>query len=178
MTAGLDVDRTLEVQPMRRRHLRAVLRIEEASYPKPWSSTLFLGELAQRATRSYFVALLEGRVVGFAGSMLTPDGAHVTTVAVDPDHRRTGVATILMCELHQDARERDCDAMTLEVRASNVGARDLYERFGYVAEGLRRGYYSDNGEDAVIMWVRSIDSPEHAALLARLRAEAVGGAAP
>jgi [ribosomal protein S18]-alanine N-acetyltransferase len=175
VTAEVGVTRTLEVQPMRRRHLRAVLRIEEQSYPRPWSSTLFLGELAQRATRSYYVALLDGEVVGYAGSMLTPDGAHVTTVAVAPDHRRRGIAVLLMCALHDDARERLCDALTLEVRASNVGARALYERFGYVAEGLRRGYYSDNGEDAVIMWVRDVGGPDHAALLARLRAEVRGG---
>jgi ribosomal-protein-alanine N-acetyltransferase len=164
--------RVPDVVPMRRRHLRAVLAIEADAYPRPWSSTLFLGELAQRATRSYFVALLDGRVVGYAGSMLTPDGAHVTTVAVDPDRRQNGIATMLMCTLHDDARERGADALTLEVRASNVAARRLYERFGYEAEGLRRRYYSDNGEDAVIMWVRDVDRPAHQALLAALRAGA------
>ena len=74
----------------------------------------------------------------------------MTTVAVEPAFRRQGIATVLLRALHLDALERDCDAMTLEVRASNHGARALYERFGYGAEGLRRGYYSDNGEDAVL----------------------------
>jgi ribosomal-protein-alanine N-acetyltransferase len=166
--------RRVEVVPLRRRHLRGVLRIEALSYARPWTASMFLGELAQRATRSYYVALARGEVGGYAGLMLTPDGAHVTTVAVDPARRRSGIATLLMCRLHEEALARGCDAMTLEVRASNVGARTLYEQLGYEAAGTRRGYYSDNGEDAIVMWAYGIGGDAHRELVARLRADVDG----
>ena len=155
------------VVAMRRRHLRAVLRIEQQVYPRPWSMSLFHGELALRSSRAYFVARVGRRVVGYAGLMLVGSEGHVTTVAVDPELRRRRIATRLLVALARSARVRGADSLTLEVRASNRGAQDLYRRFGFEPVGLRPGYYADDGEDAVVMWVRGIDAPEYEDLLSR-----------
>lgn len=164
---------TAEITPMRRRHLRGVLRIEAQVYPRPWSQALFASELALRATRAYFVAR-EGRtVVGYAGVMMALDEAHVTTIAVDPARHRCGIGTRLLLELVRAALDRGAVGCTLEVRLSNHAAQDLYRRFGFGAEGVRAGYYADTGEDALIMWARDIRTPEYAALLDALERRSV-----
>lgn len=154
-----------EIGPMRRRHLRGVLRIEARVYPRPWSQALFTSELTLRATRAYFVAR-EGRtVVGYGGVMMALDEAHITTIAVDPAHHRRGIGTRLLLALVREALARGATGCTLEVRLSNTAAQDLYRRFGFAAEGVRTGYYADTGEDALVMWARDITTPEYAALL-------------
>src|SRR5438094_3656333 len=90
---------TVDLSPMRRRHLRSVLRIESQVYPRPWSLSLFMSELALRSTRAYYVARVDGLVVGYAGLMLTVDDGHVTTIAVDPVWHRHRVATRLLLVL-------------------------------------------------------------------------------
>lgn len=141
---------------MRRRHLRAVLRIEQASSARPWSMALFLSELALEH-RHYLVALLDGKVVGFGGVMYVLPDAHVTTIAVDHARRRQGIGTRLLLALCRDAVGAGATALTLEVRASNAAAQALYRRFGFAPAGVRKGYYSDTGEDAVVMWAHDID---------------------
>jgi ribosomal-protein-alanine N-acetyltransferase len=114
-------------------------------------------------------------VVGYAGLMLAPDEAHVTTIAVDPQWQRRHVGTHLMVALTREAVERSFTAMTLEVRVSARGAQALYRRFGFVPEGARKGYYVGPAEDAVVMWVRGIDAPEHRALVEVLARQAEKG---
>ena len=150
---------------MRRRHLRAVLRIEQQVYPRPWSSSLFLSELALRSTRAYFVARVGRELVGYAGLMMTLDEAHVTTIAVDPRRHRSKIGTRLMLVLVREALARSATAITLEVRMSNVGAQDLYRRFGFGPVGVRKNYYQEVNEDALVMSVHDIDQAEYAALL-------------
>src|SRR5690606_16190755 len=99
-------DLPVEIVPMRRRHLRSVLRIEAQVYPRPWTLSLFLSELALRSSRAYFVALLGEEVVGYAGLMVTPDGGHVTTIAVDPAHQRRSIGTRLLLALTREAIAR------------------------------------------------------------------------
>jgi ribosomal-protein-alanine N-acetyltransferase len=156
---------TVHVQPMRRRHLRAVLRIEQQVYPRPWSSSLFASELALHATRAYYVARVGRELVGYAGLMLTLDEAHVTTIAVEPRRHRSKIGTRLLLILVREAIERGAVAVTLEVRMSNTPAQDLYRRFGFVPVGVRKNYYQEVNEDALVMWVREVDQPEYAALL-------------
>jgi ribosomal-protein-alanine N-acetyltransferase len=156
------------VTPMRRRHLRAVLRIEAQVYPTPWSQNLFVSELALRSTRAYVVARVGREVVGYAGLMMSGSDGHITTVAVDPDWQREGVATRMLVALAREAIARGADALTLEVRLSHRGAQRLYQRFGFTAVGVRKGYYADSGEDALIMWAHDADQPDYAALLDRL----------
>jgi ribosomal-protein-alanine N-acetyltransferase len=159
---------------MRRRHLRSVLRIEEQVYPRPWSSSLFLSELALRSSRAYSVARVGREVVGYAGVMISFEDAHVTTIAVDPAWHRRGIATRLMVALTRESLVRGARNLTLEVRMSNKGAQEMYRRFGFGPVGVRKNYYQETNEDALVMWVHDIDSPEYAELLASLEARVPG----
>jgi len=156
------------VLPMRRRHLRSVLRIEALVYPRPWSHSLFLSELALRGSRAYFVARVGRDVVGYAGLMLSGDDAHITTIAVDPTHQRHKIGTRLLLVLAREALARGAHNMTLEVRLSNHSAQDLYRRFGFGPVGVRKNYYQETNEDALVMWVHETDTSDYAALLAAL----------
>jgi ribosomal-protein-alanine N-acetyltransferase len=153
------------IEPLRRKHLRAVMTIEQQVYSHPWTHSLFLSELALPASRVYLVARAGRVIVGYAGLMLAPDEAHVTTIAVAPEWQRRHVATRLLVALTREAVDRGYAAMTLEVRLSARGAQALYRRFGFAPEGARTSYYVGPPEDAVVMWARGIDTLEHAALL-------------
>ena len=165
---------TVVITPMRRRHVRAVLRIEEQVYPRPWTSALFLSELALRSTRAYFVARVGREVVGYAGVMISFEDAHVTTIAVDPAWHRHGIGTRLLVALARESLVRGAQHMTLEVRVTNSGAQDLYRRFGFAPVGVRKNYYPETNEDALVMWVHDIDAPEYARLLAGLERRVPG----
>jgi ribosomal-protein-alanine N-acetyltransferase len=165
---------TVAIVPMRRRHLRSVLAIEEQVYPRPWSTSLFLSELALRASRAYFVALVARQVVGYAGLMMTLDDGHVTTIAVDPRWHRQKIGTRLLLALAREAGARGARNLTLEVRMSNRGAQELYRRFGFVPAGVRKNYYQETNEDALVMWSNDIDRDEYGDLLARLEAAVPG----
>jgi [ribosomal protein S18]-alanine N-acetyltransferase len=162
----------LRIAPMRRRHLRSVLRIEAEVYPRPWSLGLYLGELAlPEERRIYLVARSGGHVVGHAGLMFAADDGHVTTVAVDPRWQRHGIAARLLVVLFREARSRGATDLTLEVRASNEPAQALYRRFGFAEAGIRKGYYAETGEDAVIMWANDIAGDAYRRLLDRIDLE-------
>ncbi len=158
----------LKISPMQRRHLRSVLAIEQQVYPRPWSATLFLSELSQRSTRSYTVGTVGPLVVGYAGLMVVGEEGHVNTLSVDPGWQRRGVATMLLADLARTAMKRGVRHLTLEVRAGNGPAQALYRKFGFGPVGLRRNYYSETGEDAVVMWVRDIDTQDYVERLAGL----------
>jgi len=163
----------LVVEPLRRRHLTEILAIEHVSYPKPWTRNVFLSEieLARGRERWYIVARVGTDVAGYAGLMFVVGDAHVTNIAVAPDHQRRGVATRLLAELAWAAIDRRCEAMTLEVRVSNLGAQALYRKFGFVPAGVRQRYY-ENTEDAIVMWCHDIRKPEYRERLAELSPEA------
>lgn len=160
----------LRIEPMRRRHLRGVLRVEAHNEHRPWSLGLFMSELRMGEARVYAVALVDQRVVGFAGELFSGDDAHVTTIAVHPDWRRRGIGARLLHVLADQAVRRGMTALTLEVRAGNEAAQALYRRFGFEAAGVRRNYYSDLGEDAVIMWASDIGSAAYAERLESIAA--------
>jgi len=159
------------VAPMRARHLRGVVELEQATNPRPWSERLFRDELRMGPSRQYVVALRDHVVVGYCGVMFNPDEAHVTTVAVSDDVRRQGVASRLLLVSFRRVAERGVDAVTLEVRITNRSAQSLYRRFGFAPGGIRRGYYRDNREDALIMWLHDLDQPAQLDRLDRIRAE-------
>ena len=152
----------VRITPMRRRHLRGVLRIEQQVYPRPWTFGLFLGEISQRASRVYLVARVGSEVVGYAGMFRAVDDGHITTIAVDPAWQRRGIATRMLLALARAAVDRGCRNLTLEVRMSNSGAQALYQRFGFVPAGVRKGYYPETGEDALVMWANDIDTEAYA----------------
>jgi ribosomal-protein-alanine N-acetyltransferase len=149
----------VDIVPMRRRHLRAVLAIETLVYPTPWSMDLYRTELAASAGRTYRVALTGGSLVGYAGLMEVAGEGHVTTLAVDPQRQGQRIGTELLLHLLRAAQAASMDSVTLEVRAGNEPAQALYRRFGFTPAGIRRGYYQATGEDAVIMWAEEIQGP-------------------
>ena len=164
----------VQIVPMRRRHLRSVLRIESQVYPRPWTLSLFLSELNLTASRAYYVARVDGAVAGYGGLMFVGEDAHVTTIAVDPARQRSKVGQRLMATLVREALRRDAENLTLEVRAGNEPAQALYRKFGMAPVGVRKGYYAESGEDALVMWVHGIDGPEYGARLDRIETEIPG----
>ena len=158
----------IELGRMRRRHVPQVIDIERRVYPRPWTMTLFLSEIVQRSTRFYIVARSGRRVVGYAGLMVFGDEAHVTNIAVDPDHHRRKVASRLLFALVTEARRRGAGACTLEVRVTNHSAQALYHQFGFAPVGIRKNYYAETGEDALIMWAEGLQTQAYSARLAEL----------
>lgn len=161
----------IELTRMRRRHLRRVLAIESQVYPRPWSASLFLSELAQRNTRSYLVAKHEGEVVGYAGMMFTGRDAHVTNIAVDPGFHGRKIGTRLLVTLVTEGIARGCDSVSLEVRVSNQVAQSMYGKFGFSVVGVRKGYYIETREDAFVMMIDHIRSTEVRMRLEEIRRE-------
>jgi ribosomal-protein-alanine N-acetyltransferase len=158
----------VRIVPMRRKHLREVLRIEQQEYVRPWTSTLFVSELAQRTSRKYTVATIDGAVTGYTGLMLVEDQGHVNTLTVDSSHQRKGIGSLLLIDLARSAVQAGARHLTLEVREHNEPAKELYIRFGFAPIGIRRNYYEETGEDAIVMWARDADSEEYADRLARI----------
>ncbi len=154
------------IEPMRRRHLRAVLAIESQVYPKPWTAGTFQSELEQMRDgfRHYVVALSGGSLVGYAGLLYSGDDAHVTNIAVDPAQQGAHIGTRLLLHQIRFAIDHGFRNLTLEVRVSNTAAQELYRRFGLAPAGVRKNYY-EGVEDAIVMWCHDIDSPEYATRL-------------
>ena len=131
--------------------LAEIEEIERSAYPTPWSRTMFASELAKPS--SICLGAYEGeQLVGYIINSRYVDAWHVMNVAVDPTHRRRGIATRLLERLFELTKADGRRGYTLEVRVSNAGAIGLYEELGFERRGLRRGYYTDNREDALIMW--------------------------
>ena len=151
---------TIELRRLGLSDLRAIEEIERRSYRTPWSRSMFAGELAKAS--SICLGAWEGeRLVGYVVNSRYVDAWHVMNVAVDPDFQRRGIATRLLERLFELTRDDQRRGYTLEVRVSNETAIGLYERLGFESRGLRRGYYTDNREDALVMWKdppRSADS--------------------
>ena len=158
------------ISPMRRRHLRGVVRIEQQTNHRPWSHNLFAGELKLPASRFYVVAIDRSVVVGFGGVMLTGYEAHVTNIAVDPVHHRRAIGTRILLVLIEACRSAGVEDLTLEVRMSNHPAQEMYRRFGFAPGGVRPGYYADVGEDALIMWAHHLLSEEYQARIDEIAA--------
>ncbi|MEW5762805.1 MAG: ribosomal protein S18-alanine N-acetyltransferase [Bacillota bacterium] len=137
-------------------HIDQVLEIEASSFPTPWPRQTFEFEVLYNELAEYVVAVEGGRVVAYGGMWLVLDEAHVTNVAVHPAYRGRHIGRALMLELIRRARARGATRMTLEVRPSNTVARNLYKSLGFVEKGVRKKYYQDNKEDAIIMWLQNL----------------------
>lgn len=130
--------------------IEKVIAIERASFQFPWSTRFFLDELQVDCARS-LLAEVEGRIVGYVLFWFLPEEVDIHNIAVHPDFRRHGVGRLLLEQVVAAARHQDRVRVTLDVRFSNVPAQNLYRSFGFVTRGVRKGYYSDNGEDALVM---------------------------
>ena len=160
----------VEISPMRRRHLRSVIRIEAQAEHRGWSVGLYLAELRREHDRLYVVARLDQHVVGFGGLLLQGPDGHVTTLSVDLAQRGRRLGTRIMLVLARHAIACGAENLTLEVRATNEPAIALYRSFGLAPAGIRKNYYADLGEDALIMWAHDIASDAYRDRLARIEA--------
>lgn len=143
---------SVRLRPMVLADVPMVMEVEVSSFVTPWSDFAFFSELQGNSQARYFVAETEGRVVGYAGMWIILDEAHITNIAVHPDYRGRKIGEALLVRLIGAAAAEGAQSMTLEVRAKNEVAQNLYRKFNFAAKGKRRGYYSDTGEDAIIMW--------------------------
>ncbi|MBN9503922.1 MAG: ribosomal-protein-alanine N-acetyltransferase [Armatimonadetes bacterium 55-13] len=146
---------TLRFEPIAEDHIAPILEIERVVNTAPWSERSFRNELTH-PYGVFLVAIAEGKVVGYGGFWMVIDEAHITTVAVSQAYQRRGIGQRLMIELLTRARDNGMQCSTLEVRAGNVAAIKLYEKLGYIASARRKGYYPDNREDAVVMWLHDL----------------------
>jgi ribosomal-protein-alanine N-acetyltransferase len=149
----IDVPRVrVDIRRLTLADLTDIERIERRVYPTPWSRSMFAGELAKPASVCLGAFDEGGRLVGYLIVSRYVDAWHVMNVAVDSELRRAGIGSRLLAELFELTAGDPHRGYTLEVRVSNDAAIALYERFGFTRNGIRRGYYTDNREDALIMW--------------------------
>lgn len=161
--------------PMTDADIPRVLEIERASFRTPWPTDAYRHELKENRLATYLVARVDDWLVGFAGMWVILDEAHITTIAVDPALRGQHIGERLLLALIDAALERGARWMTLEVRRSNLAAQHLYRKYAFREIGTRKAYYSDNREDAIVMWtgnLRERDFQEHLRRLRRTLDEA------
>jgi ribosomal-protein-alanine N-acetyltransferase len=158
----------VRVELMTLADIPAVHRIERASFPVPWPDYAFQQEIETNRLAHYLVVRAGREIVAYGGMWLMVDEAHITTFAVLPEWRRRGIGGRLMVAMMKLASDLDARVATLEVRLSNDAARELYQRFGFRPVGLRPRYYSDNGEDALIMTTGPLASADMRSRLAAL----------
>ena len=150
----------IDIRRLQLRDLTAIEKIERSAYPTPWSRSMFASELAKPSSLCLGAFEAESeRLIGYLIISRYVDAWHVMNVAVRPDQRRRGIASLLLNRLFELAAGRSRRGYTLEVRVSNAGAIKLYEELGFRPRGVRRGYYTDNREDALIMWKDPVQEP-------------------
>jgi ribosomal-protein-alanine N-acetyltransferase len=150
--AQLNEEQHLRFRAMRLQDIPQICRIEIDAFPTPWTEAAFHNELTNNQFAQYMVMEYDGHIIGYGGMWIIMEEAHVTNIAVLSSFRGRKLGERLVSELQRTASFLGAERMTLEVRVSNQIARNLYEKLGFYSVGRRRGYYSDNGEDALIMW--------------------------
>jgi len=157
MTEDVVMLNSLEIVRAREEYIDDIMTVENLSFKIPWSRQSITDEFLHNEKAVYFCALIKGRAVGYAGMWQVCDEGHITNIAVHPEFRRSGIGSALMEALIAEADRRGLAALTLEVRKSNHSARSMYEKYGFKDGGMRKAYYADNNEDAIIMWKRLDD---------------------
>jgi [ribosomal protein S18]-alanine N-acetyltransferase len=168
----------LLIRPMTVDDLASVQLIERASFTTPWPPQAYRQELESNRLAAYLVGLIGGEVVAYGGIWLMVDEAHITTFAVHPRYRRRRIGERLLLSLLDLSLDRHAREATLEVRLSNLAARRLYEKYGFRPVGIRPRYYSDNGEDALIMTTEPLAGATMRERIARLRVALDAAPAP
>lgn len=152
-----DIPESPVFRPMRTDDIETICEIEVEAFPTPWTPGAFHNELTNNHFAHYMVMEMEGVIAGYAGMWIIMDEAHITNIAVRTRFRGRKLGERLLLELSRKANMQGAKRMTLEVRVTNRIAQNLYEKLGFRAVGVRKGYYTDNNEDALIMWA---DIPE------------------
>jgi [ribosomal protein S18]-alanine N-acetyltransferase len=138
---------------MKEEDIDDILDISSLSFSISWSKDSYTQELSNPIAR-YLVCKIDNKVVGFVGTWIVLDEAHITNIAVHPNYRKQGIGSKLLSEFLEYCKNQGCVAFTLEVRSGNKAAKALYENHNFKQEGIRKGYYEDNKEDAIIMWLK------------------------
>jgi len=151
----------VELRRMRTEDVPRVMEIERECFATPWHESAYMTELSNRSAY-YVVACIDSRIVGYAGMWVIMDEAHITTLGVSRDCRGLKIGEQLLVALLDEAISRRARRATLEVRQSNVIAQNLYKKYGFLPAAVRRGYYTDNHENAIVMWVDNITNSAYA----------------
>jgi ribosomal-protein-alanine N-acetyltransferase len=160
----------LVIEPMTDGDIKEVLRIEQQSFSTTWPSNAFFQELHDNKLAHYFVGRLGKQVVAYGGIWVILEDSHVTTIAVSPAFRGRKYGEVMLLHLLDQAMSRGASWMTLEVRESNTVAQALYRKYGFTTVSTRKGYYSDNNENALVMWAGNLKSEIYKNRIQALRA--------
>ena len=142
----------IHILKMTTEHIKQVHKIEEDCFSIPWSEKSFYDELTKNKMAIYIVAKEDDEIVGYGGMWHVINEGHITNIAVKKQHRKKGIVTKIINALIEIAKEKEMIGITLEVRVSNDIAKSLYKKSGFIIEGIRKEYYDDNKEDAIVMW--------------------------
>ncbi len=146
----------IDIICLKSEHIDSVITIDTLCFPIPWSRESFQKEIDNNKFARYIVAKKNNIIIGYAGMWLILDEGHITNIAVHPEYRGIGAGNLLLEGLIEICKSESINSLTLEVRKSNIVAQNLYKKYGFVEEGLRKEYYGDNKEDAIIMWKHNI----------------------
>jgi ribosomal-protein-alanine N-acetyltransferase len=160
----------LVIEPMTDGDIKDVLRIEQQSFSTTWPSNAFFQELHDNKLAHYFVGRVGKQIVAYGGIWVILEDSHVTTIAVSPAYRGRKYGEIMLLHLLDQAISRGASWMTLEVRESNTVAQALYRKYGFTTVSTRKGYYSDNNENALVMWAGNLKSEIYKNRIQALRA--------
>lgn len=157
----------VELKPMRVSDVSRVMTIERECFAVPWHESAYITEITNRSAY-YIVAWLEDEIVGFAGMWVIMDESHITTIGVARDQRGKKIGEELLVGLLNEAIKRGARRVTLEVRLSNSVAQNLYRKYGFKPAAVRKGYYTDNHEDALVMWIDNTGKKDYQAMYREL----------
>lgn len=141
--------------------IEEVLVIENLCFTLPWTRQSFVDEISQNNHAHYHIIKHSKKTIGYSGLWKVLDEGHITNIAIHPDYRRMGMASKLLNHMLDYCVNQQISSLTLEVRASNIAAQNLYKKYGFVEAGIRKAYYSDNKEDAIIMWKNNVTNNDN-----------------
>ena len=159
---------SIVIEKMTRSDVSRVMEIERQCFATPWHESAYITELSNRSAY-YVVARIGDLIVGYGGLWIIADEAHITTIAVESPYRGRKIGERILVDMLEEAMARGVRRITLEVRERNVAAQNLYRKYGFAAAAIRRGYYTDNNENAVVMWVSNIHAAEYRAKFLQLK---------
>ncbi|MDQ6931319.1 MAG: ribosomal protein S18-alanine N-acetyltransferase [Candidatus Eremiobacteraeota bacterium] len=159
----------MAIQTMDDSHLAEITQIETLSFPSTWPHNAFRNEIHDNKLAHYFVGIVGGRAIAYGGIWVILEDSHITTIAVHPDYRGKKYGEIMLLHLLEETIKHGASWITLEVRESNVAAQRLYRKYGFTIVSTRRGYYSDNNENALVMWAGNLKGPLYVNRLQALR---------